>query len=139
MKLRDGVLRYRAMAGMDDLEGMFVIPFQSFHLRVIASHGLGWDHVSVSLPNRCPNWLEMCFVKELFFDDEECVMQLHPPKSKYISNHPYCLHLWRPQDTAIALPPDITVGVKEWGELNTPEKRATAAREFERLNAEVVP
>ena len=40
----------------------------------------GWDHVSISLKNRCPNWTEMCFVKDLFFEPEETVMQLHPPQ-----------------------------------------------------------
>lgn len=36
-------------------------------LKVIASSGEGWDHVSVSLPNRCPNWIEMDFIKRTFF------------------------------------------------------------------------
>jgi len=34
--------------------GAFLIPYQSFTFRVIASDGMGWEHVSVSLPNRCP-------------------------------------------------------------------------------------
>jgi len=91
-------------------------------LMVIASSGdrdlgVSWEHVSVSLPNRCPNWLEMCFIKSLFWDDEETVMQLHPPKSKWINNHPHCLHMWRPTETEIPLPPDMTVGIKELGAL----------------------
>lgn len=68
-------------------------------LRIIASDGGGWDHVSVSTPRRCPTWDEMAAVKDLFFAPEEAVMQLHPPKSDYINLHPYCLHLWRPQTT----------------------------------------
>jgi hypothetical protein len=32
---------------------------------VIASDGMGWDHVSVSLKDRCPTWEEMCLVKDL--------------------------------------------------------------------------
>ena len=47
---------------------------------------------------RCPNWGEMCFIKEGFFDEEDTVMQIHPPKSEWISTHPYCLHLWKPND-----------------------------------------
>ena len=86
-------------------------------LRIIASSGdqemgIEWEHVSVSLDNRCPNWPEMCFVKSLFWDDEETVMQLHPPKSKWINNHNFCLHLWRPTKQEIPLPPDITVGIR---------------------------
>lgn len=76
----------------------------------------GWEHVSVSVDGRTPNWQEMCWVKEMFWDDEEAVMQLHPPKSSYINYHPYCLHLWRPIGIgglgAIPLPPSILVGPK---------------------------
>lgn len=79
-------------------------------LRVLASSGdpesgVDWEHVSVSLKNRCPNWDEMCFVKDLFWDPEECVMQLHPPRSQWINVHPHCLHLWRPKNETIPLPP----------------------------------
>lgn len=77
----------------------------------------GWEHVSVSLPNRCPNWTEMCFVKNLFWGPEEIVMQFHPPESQNISNHPYCLHMWRNPNVGQALPPAILVGIKELGEL----------------------
>lgn len=90
-------------------------------LKVIASDGLlvpgeapelfGWEHVSVSLPDRCPTWAEMCRIKELFWDDEDIVIQFHPPRSQYVNNHPYCLHLWRPLRTAIPLPPSILVGI----------------------------
>jgi len=38
-------------------------------------------------------------------------MQLHPPRSKWINNHPYCLHLWRPTKQEIPLPPEIAVGI----------------------------
>lgn len=65
----------------------------------------GWEHVSVSLPNRPPNWAEMAFVKDLFWHEEDAVMQLHPPRSCYVNNHPFCLHLWRPRDATIPLPP----------------------------------
>ena len=82
-----------------------------FHLQgalimwVIASFGDGWDHVSVTLNReRCPKWSEMCMVKEMFFEPEEAVMQIHPPKSQYVNNHPYCLHLWRPHNCQIPLP-----------------------------------
>lgn len=77
--------------------GFFVFPHRGHELRVQASQGCGWDHVSVSLANRCPTWEEMCFVKEKFFRDDEAVMQLHPARSEYVNIHPNCLHLWRPQ------------------------------------------
>ena len=92
-------------------------------LRIIASEASlkgsqGWEHVSVSAPNRCPNWTEMCFVKDLFWDDEECVVQFHPPRSEYVNNHPYVLHLWRNVDFEFRTPPAIMVGVKNEGVLN---------------------
>lgn len=80
---------------------------------VLASDGLEWEHVSVSRKDRCPTWDEMCQIKAIFWDKDDCVVQFHPPKSEYVNNHPYCLHLWRPVDQAIPLPPSIAVGIKE--------------------------
>jgi hypothetical protein len=70
----------------------------------------GWEHVSVSGKNRPPNWQEMCFVKNLFWEDEECVVQFHPPNSRYVNCHPNCLHLWRNMSEQPALPPMLLVG-----------------------------
>jgi hypothetical protein len=81
-------------------------------LRVIASDGLGWDHVSVSLVDRCPTWDEMCFIKDQFWTEEECVIQFHPPKSEYVNCHPFCLHLWKKQGESIQTPPSVMVGGK---------------------------
>lgn len=92
--------------------GAFVLPGPcGCELTVISAGGdeFGWEHVSVSTPRRTPNWKEMCFVKNLFFDDEECVVQFHVPKSRHINNHPYCLHLWRPVKVEIPLPPEVLV------------------------------
>lgn len=84
-------------------------------LKIIAADGdeTGWDHVSVSCRNRPPNWQEMAFVKDLFWEPEECVMQLHPPRSEYVNNHPYCLHLWKPTNQPIPLPPRGLVGLRD--------------------------
>ena len=81
-------------------------------LKIIASDGEGWEHVSVSLPNRCPTWEEMAAVKRLFWGGEDCVLQYHPPESEYVNNHPFCLHLWRPVGVTIPLPPSLMVGYK---------------------------
>lgn len=80
---------------------------------VVVSDGDGWDHVSVSLTNRCPTWEEMAFIKDLFFEPHEAVMQLHPPHSEYVNHHPFCLHLWRPHNRRIPLPPTYMVGPKK--------------------------
>lgn len=101
--------------------GVFFIPNPdpriNLPLRVVCSDAEGWEHVSASLPTRAPTWGEMCFLKDLFWDPEDTVMQLHPPRSQWISNHPYCLHMWRPIGQEIPMPPSIMVGVKELGEL----------------------
>jgi hypothetical protein len=78
-------------------------------LGVIASDGLGWDHVSVSGRDRIPSWTEMEQVKRLFFRDNETAFQLHVPPVDHISCCEFCLHLWRPQRGAIPRPPAILV------------------------------
>lgn len=81
---------------------------------VIASDGLGWEHVSVSRRDRCPTWEEMCQIKAMFWDDADCVVQYHPPSSEYVNNYPYCLHLWRPTGSQqMPMPPSYMVGIKE--------------------------
>lgn len=85
--------------------GMFLYRTVTADLAVIASWADGWDHVSVSLPDRCPTWSEMDAVKRRFFLPHEVVMQIHPAEVDHMSIHPYCLHLWRPHDAAIPLPP----------------------------------
>ena len=128
MKFATSLERYRVRKGFfasdtgDDFGAFFLPGPCGMDLKIMASSGddaigVEWEHVSVSVRNRCPNWQEMCFVKGLFWDEEDTVMQLHPPRSKWINNHPYCLHLWRPKTQTIPLPPDITVGNKELGTL----------------------
>lgn len=96
----------------DETCGLFRIPspIDRRLMVVIASSGMGWDHVSVSRQNRCPNWPEMDYVKDLFFRDDETVMQLHVPRSEHVNFHPHCLHLWRPVDGDIPRPPAYLVG-----------------------------
>lgn len=87
--------------------GLFELPspIDRAMLRVIASADAGWDHVSVSRTNRCPNWPEMEHVKRLFFGSDETAMQLHVPPTDHISVHPHCLHIWRPHNVEIPRPP----------------------------------
>lgn len=84
--------------------GIFRIPCKNVILTVVASDGCDYDHVSVSLPDRIPTWDEMCFIKNIFFEDEEIALQYHPAKSKYINEYEFCLHLWRPQKENIPMP-----------------------------------
>lgn len=59
-------------------------------------NGITWEHVSVSLKHRIPTWQELKFIKMLFWDPEDEVLQFFPPQSEYINVHKNCLHLWRP-------------------------------------------
>lgn len=92
--------------------GCFMVPYGKNILRCIVSDQMGWEHVSTSLPTRCPTWEEMCFIKETFWDPEEECLQFHPKRSEYVNCHPYTLHIWRPTDHKIISPPSILVGFK---------------------------
>jgi len=128
-RLRSGV---GASNPRDGFYGMFIIQGpKGAELRIVASGGdpndsysEGWEHVSVSVANRCPNWPEMCFIKDLFWEETETVVQYHPPKAEWISNHPYCLHLWRNSLHAFPRPPGWMVGIKSVGELRGPDHAA---------------
>lgn len=111
------------------LVGVFQVPVKSSKrpLRVIVSRAgvpgsCGWDHASISLPNRCPTWEEMDYIKRLFFKPDEVCFQLHPAESDHISNHKYCLHIWRNENWDIPLPPPEFVGDQSIGELKHSRK-----------------
>ena len=107
----------------DGVNGSFLIPGPSGStLGVIVSNGKHWEeaglplpvweHVSVSLPTRCPTWEEMQFIKNQFWDKTECVYQFHVPEKEHVNFHPHVLHLWRPVGVDLPRPPAITVGPK---------------------------
>lgn len=122
------ILQYKIDGDHSYIDGRYFIKhpkIQGYVIQVIASTGMGWDHVSVSLIDnrrgharladrveRCPTWGEMCFVKNLFFESSECVIQFHPAESEYVNAHPYCLHLWKPQGVELPIPNSIMVGPK---------------------------
>lgn len=84
---------------------LFGIPKQPIAV-CIASDGGGWDHVSIQVSTGgTASWEIMCLIKSVFWDDEDCVVQFHPPASQYVNKHPDVLHLWRPQGYAIQTPP----------------------------------
>lgn len=68
-------------------------------LACASTSAIQWDHVSVSLQgweHKTPSWEEMCLVKDLFWTEDQWVVQYHPPKSVAVNLHPGCLHLWHP-------------------------------------------
>lgn len=104
---------------MQGNNGAFLLssPSPGWQLFVIASDGDGWEHVSVharcaTVTTRIPSWSEMVYVKGIFWDEEDVVMQLHPKRSEYVNQHPHVLHMWRPIGQAIPTPPMDLVGAR---------------------------
>ena len=91
----------------DRMEGWVTIKGAIFY--VICSNSGGWDHVSVSHKSQCPPWGVMCIIKDIFFDQDECCVEYHPAKKNYVNIHPNCLHIWKPQNRSIPVPPKIFV------------------------------
>jgi hypothetical protein len=113
--------KFRVIAGMfassweDGFNGFFLVPVNGEWLKVIASNGMGWEHVSVSKrdnPNRVPNHDHLCRIKQLFWGDDVWVTHFYPPKSEYVNNHAGCLHLWRPTHQTMPTPPSELTGYK---------------------------
>jgi hypothetical protein len=100
-----------------DRFGAFYIPTGGVNFIIVADDGtseFGWEHVSMRAKagknERCPSWKEMCWLKDLFWEPEETVLQFHPPKSEHVNCHPYVLHLFRQVGVDAPRPPAILVG-----------------------------
>jgi hypothetical protein len=118
----NGLRVRRGELGSDDSygnNGAFSIPpvIPGRWLWVIASDGLGWEHVSVTVrldrwgaPTRTPTWEEMCAVKAIFWGPDDTVVQFHPRASEYVNFHPHCLHLWRKDGVDFPTPNPLMVG-----------------------------
>ena len=102
-----------AKVGEDGFSGEIGLP--GWRGSVICSTGAGWEHVSVSPYHHrvTPSWSDMCKIKDIFWDDDEAVIQIHPPKADYVNNMPNCLHLWRCTYRSMVLPPSVLVGLRK--------------------------
>lgn len=98
----------------------------------------GWDHVSVSvvvmpkkkgdpLRQRTPTWDEMDRIKHKFWDDEETVVQFHPPEADKVNLAKNCLHMWKNTLVAIPCPPSLLVVPREIAPPETAINGAAAA------------
>jgi hypothetical protein len=102
-------------------------------LRVMASSGHGWDHVSVGAHLFTPGWDEMEFIKRLFFKPEEYCFQAHPPLKEYITgdypggNSLFVLHIWRPTEQDFPKPPSWMVGANSKEEFDQCHERYEAS------------
>jgi hypothetical protein len=123
-RARDTTHPILATSAADGNNGAFDLesPEPGWRLTLVCSDGADptvpekWEHVSVhayrggGVQQRCPTWKEMCYVKNLCWDDEDVVMQLHPRRSQYVNCHASTLHLWRPIFDRIPEPPAYLVG-----------------------------
>lgn len=94
--------------------GWFMIPSpikENQWIAVMADGQTEWEHVSASLRNRTPTWDEMCHLKNLFWEENEMVVQFHPEKEDYINNAKNCLHIWKYKGF-MPKPPTCYVGIK---------------------------
>lgn len=95
--------------GEDGFAGIYYDKDTDKWLSFIFSYGMGWEHLSVSMKNKTPSWEQMCRMKDIFWNENEVCMQLHPKKSEYVNIHEHCLHIWRPVDKEIPTPDKIMV------------------------------
>lgn len=106
----------RGTGDMDGANGVFLIPLYpgTWALCIVSDGSVAppldvWEHVSVSIRyergTRTPTWAEMCTIKDYFWNEEDTVVQFHPPKSQYVNNHPNVLHLWRSVTYRQPMPP----------------------------------
>lgn len=108
------VLRVYHTTSAEGFNGMFRFWIDGQPIRCVASDGEGWKHVSTSIEGerKPPTWGLMCKIKDLFWNDDDWVVQFHPAKSDYVNNHPGCLHLWQPTDKEFPKPHYLLVGLK---------------------------
>ena len=81
---------------------------------IICTWDSGWEHVSIN-GRSTPTWDEMCRFKEMFWRNDEVVVQFHPAEADYVNNLEHCLHLWRPIEQYVGkmpVPPAYLVGIK---------------------------
>ncbi|MDP4158205.1 MAG: hypothetical protein Q8911_00375 [Bacillota bacterium] len=109
MKNLNDLNHLRIIDDGDEYNGAFEVKIKGEKYFVIVSNGLDWEHVSVSSKHKIPSWTTMNTIKDMFFHENEAVIQIHPPKSDYVNVHKNCLHLWRPLGAEMPLPPKICV------------------------------
>ena len=57
-----------------------------------------WKHVSVARQKRMPTYAEIEDYKTIFCGEDTYALIVFPPKDKWVSIHPYCIHFWEPME-----------------------------------------
>lgn len=105
-----------AEAENDGIGGKYYDKYSGKFLNFIFSYQMGWEHLSVSMPNKTPSWNQMCMMKNIFWNEDEACVEYHPKKEDYVNNHKHCLHIWKPTNEVLPLPPSILVGFRSEAE-----------------------
>lgn len=113
--------------GVDGFQGIIAMP--TWKGSLIVSKGGGWEHVSVSPEKHriVPTWDDMCRLKDMFWNENEAVIEVHPVKADYVNNVSNCLHLWRCYYKDMVLPPSCFVGIRKGQTLEEMRKEIKAA------------
>lgn len=94
--------------------GSFLVPMpppSTTKALCMVSDQNGWEHVRVSVgKSRAPNWHVMEALKNVFWASDDVVMQLHLPPDSFKNPREHIMHLWRPVDGGIPVPPPICLG-----------------------------
>jgi hypothetical protein len=54
-----------------------------------------WVHLSVSRKKSIPTWADLVKVKELFLGTDALAIQVLVPRSEWVNDHEFCLHLYQ--------------------------------------------
>jgi len=89
-----------------DMGGEVARVFQCGPIRVLISREYGFWHLSISRPDRYPNWNEIRDTRYELLPDNCTMAMMLPPKEEYVNLHKNCFHLHEVnlQTNSIVLP-----------------------------------
>lgn len=73
---------------------------RKFALSHFVWEGSVWVHASVSRESSLPTYADLCELHRCVFG-ERFSAQMFVPRSHHVNIHPFCLHLWGPDDPNI--------------------------------------
>ena len=95
---REKELFFQTLGIGPDIRAEFIIPFENGEdVEACATNAKesDWEHVSLYPNTCCPTYEQMSKAKDIFWNKDEIVFQVHPAKSEYVNRSEYELHLWR--------------------------------------------
>ena len=93
--LEEFVLREFGISSSHRCEFLISTVTETAKISAINFKDSDFEHVMLNPQNRLPTYEEMVSLKEIFWEQGEVTMQVHPAKSEYINIQKYTLHLWR--------------------------------------------